>query len=60
MYYLIGILELLFVVFFLFGSYKKSSLITLADCIKLIFILWLTNIEISFMQSAKVIRLDFL
>lgn len=53
MYYLIGILELLFVVFFLFGSYKKSSLITLADCIKLIFILWLTNIALYNLRLSK-------
>ena len=53
MYYLIGILELLFVVFFLYKSYKKTGITTLADCIKLTFILWLVNIGLYNLRLSK-------
>ena len=53
MYYVLGSLQLIFIILYTIFAYKKENLTIFADGIKLVFILWVSNIGLYNLQISK-------
>ncbi|MDI9216997.1 hypothetical protein [Clostridium tertium] len=53
MFYFLGVIQLIIILTYLFKSYKKIGLTILGDSIKLMFILWISNIALYNLQLSK-------